>query len=187
MHRARMSKPSTPLPILVIIFVAIQLFLPLSYYWGENVYDERFAWRMFSPIRMAKCSIRVYSVRNGERTPLNLAKRYHVAWVNLAKRARPDVLHGMMRDLCSTYSDVRLSVSCDTPEAARVGVCIDPRDRDGDGVPDGYRRRLGCNLPSPESCFQADCGAQDTSTCIQSKCRTQLFRPDVNQCDKDRG
>ncbi|MBW2464764.1 MAG: hypothetical protein JRH11_24155, partial [Deltaproteobacteria bacterium] len=37
---------------LIVAFLAFQLLLPLRYYMGSDEFDERFAWRMFSPIRM---------------------------------------------------------------------------------------------------------------------------------------
>ena len=38
----------------IAVFIATQLVLPLRYYvLRDDEHDERFAWRMFSPMRMA--------------------------------------------------------------------------------------------------------------------------------------
>jgi hypothetical protein len=43
----------------IIAFLAVQLLLPLHYYLvRHDPHDERFAWRMFSPMRMADCAVR---------------------------------------------------------------------------------------------------------------------------------
>jgi len=40
----------------IAVFVIAQLLLPLHYYLArKDPHDERFAWRMFSPMRMARC------------------------------------------------------------------------------------------------------------------------------------
>ncbi len=43
--------------VLILLFLTVQFALPLRYYLGDDRYDERFAWRMFSPIRMVKCQV----------------------------------------------------------------------------------------------------------------------------------
>ena len=35
--------------IFIVAVIASQIWLPLSYYLGDDPFDERFAWRMFSP------------------------------------------------------------------------------------------------------------------------------------------
>lgn len=97
--------------IFIGCFLAIQLALPLSYYTcRQDKFDERFAWRMFSPTRFTHCAVR-FTV-NGK--PENLHQTFHEAWVNLAKRARRDVLESMAKRLCSDNkdADVRLLMSC---------------------------------------------------------------------------
>jgi len=97
--------------IFIGLFLAIQLALPLSYYTcRQDTFDERFAWRMFSPTRFIKCSVS-FTV-NGKRE--NLHQTFHEAWVNLAKRARRDVLWHMADRLChdNKGADVRLRMTC---------------------------------------------------------------------------
>lgn len=94
---------------LAVAFVAVQLLLPLQYYCGrQDKHDERFAWRMFSPMRMTTCN--PVFTRNGQ--PIVLGNRYHEAWGTLAKRGRQVVLDAMAKDLCQPGADVRLTMTC---------------------------------------------------------------------------
>ena len=182
MHVAPMSRGTAQIPTLVTVFVVIQVVLPLTYYFGNDVFDERFAWRMFSPVRMARCALEVYLYDEPQPKQVRLGKRFHVAWVNLAKRARPAVVDGMVKALCETHNDIRINLSCEAPESSRIGICIDSQDRDGDGIPDGYARRLGCNLPTAEACYQEDCAQKSNSECKAKLCRMTLLDGTQNLC-----
>ena len=41
------------------LFLLFQFAMPLAYYFGDQAYDERFSWRMFSPVHLERCSIDV--------------------------------------------------------------------------------------------------------------------------------
>ncbi|HEY5952133.1 MAG TPA: hypothetical protein VIV40_41835 [Kofleriaceae bacterium] len=95
----------------ILAFVAIQLLLPLHYYFmRHDPHDERFAWRMFSPMRMTQCSPR-FAV---DKQPVQLGAEFHEAWVEIAKRGRYAVLEGMAEKLCKDHpgKSVELSVDC---------------------------------------------------------------------------
>ena len=114
----------------IVAFLAIQLLLPLHYYvLRHDPHDERFAWRMFSPMRMAKCSTR-FSVDN---QPVQLGSEFHEAWVEIANRGRYAVLEAMASKLCQEHPGkaVELSVDCtylDRPSAhlGHPDMCKEP-------------------------------------------------------------
>ena len=114
----------------ILVFLAIQLLLPLHYYLlRDDPHDERFAWRMFSPMRMARCITRI----NVDKQPLQLGTKFHEAWIEVANRGRYVVLEAMAAKLCEENpgKQVELAVDCtylDRP-AAHLGhadMCKEP-------------------------------------------------------------
>jgi hypothetical protein len=95
----------------IAVFVVVQLLLPLHYYLvRRDPHDERFAWRMFSPMRMARCTPKV--VLDGK--PLELESEFHEAWLELAERGRFVVIEAMAEHLCRKHpgSSVVVTVDC---------------------------------------------------------------------------
>lgn len=181
-----MKGPPSIATIAIGAFLLLQIGLPLSYYLGDNEYDERFAWRMFSPVRMARCSFQLSTYENGTFQPLPLSKEYHVVWINLAKRARVGVIDAMVERSCRSHTDVRVDLRCATPKAPAIGLCRNAMDADGDGTPDGYNSLVGCAESTPEACFQADCPSGELAGCKARLCSRQLSSPDQNRCSEYR-
>ncbi len=99
------------LGIAITVFVVIQLLLPLHYYIARrDPHDERFAWRMFSPMRMTRCQPKV--LLDGK--PFDLRNEFHEAWVETAARGRFSVIEAMGARLCATHpgTEVRFSIDC---------------------------------------------------------------------------
>ena len=163
-------------------FIAVQMWLPLSYYLGEHEYDERFAWRMFSSVRMTRCDFEVYDGSDGGLQRLSLTKRNHIVWVNLAKRARLSVIDKLVAGLCESHHDIRVRLSCTVPNGPIIGLCRNRVDGDQDGTPDGYNRMIGCALESPSDCFLRDCPEGNVDTCYSRLCREEILEPDTNRC-----
>lgn len=95
----------------IMVFVTIQLLLPLHYYLvRRDPHDERFAWRMFSPMRMTRCQPKL--VLDGK--PFDLHNEFHEAWIEIAGRGRYSVIEAMAARLCETHpgSEVRFSIDC---------------------------------------------------------------------------
>jgi hypothetical protein len=95
----------------ILTFLAIQLLLPLHYYFARrDPHDERFAWRMFSPMRMVKCTPNL--TIDGKRQ--NLGNEFHEAWIEIAKRGRFVVIEAMAAHLCEQHptSSVIMSLDC---------------------------------------------------------------------------
>jgi hypothetical protein len=83
----------------IALFLLIQLALPATYYWRHDPHDERFAWRMFSATRMARCQPEIKIAGQ----PLALGTAFHEAWGELAKRGRLSVLSAMGEKLCRDH------------------------------------------------------------------------------------
>jgi hypothetical protein len=94
----------------ILVFVASQLLLPLRYYVAHrDPHDERFAWRMFSPMRMAHCSPKF--ALDGK--PLELEATFHDAWIKLAERGRFVVIEAMADHVCKQHPGSSVTVSLD--------------------------------------------------------------------------
>jgi hypothetical protein len=94
----------------IAVFVVTQLLLPLHYYFGRrDPHDERFAWRMFSPMRMAHCTPKV--TLDGK--PLDLESEFHEAWIELGNRGRLVVVEAMGEHLCRKHPGSAVVVTMD--------------------------------------------------------------------------
>lgn len=81
----------------ILAFLAAQMLIPLHYYAvRRDVHDERFAWRMFSPMRMTRCR---WAFSIGKQ-PLTLGTQFHEAWLEIASRGRMTVVEQMAAKLC---------------------------------------------------------------------------------------
>lgn len=106
-----MQLPTTWRGRFILAFLLVQLHLPLRYYLSHrDPHDERFAWRMFSPIRMAQCKP---NVTIGDE-PAALNREFHEAWIEIAKRGRFVVVEAMGAKLCAKYlgKEVRVTLDC---------------------------------------------------------------------------
>ena len=114
----------------IAVFVLVQLLLPLHYYFArKDPHDERFAWRMFSPMRMAKCRLG-FTV---DKQPVDLGTRFHEAWIEVAQRGRVSVIEAMAHKLCTANpgKPVDVTLDCqymDRPNATYGGfdLCTRP-------------------------------------------------------------
>lgn len=83
---------------LIMIVLIAQLVIPLRYYVRHrDKHDERFAWRMFSPMRMARCAPRFIV----DEQPYPVSRKFHEAWVEIATRGRFEVIERMGATLCA--------------------------------------------------------------------------------------
>ena len=114
----------------ILVFVASQLALPLLYYVARrDPHDERFAWRMFSPMHMTRCTPTFKLDGN----PVALASEFHEAWLVLADRGRFVIIEKMAAHLCAQHpgSSVVVSLACtyiDRPATTYGGndMCRNP-------------------------------------------------------------
>ncbi|MCP4810479.1 MAG: hypothetical protein GY913_08645 [Proteobacteria bacterium] len=113
--------------IFIVAVLVVQALLPLRHYLGDDPYDERFAWRMFSPTRVVRCTV-AYTVDD---EPYPLEQRFHSGWITLLKRGRGDVHDAVDARICLTAGGqtVVKSAACKTVEddidvlAARQVLC----------------------------------------------------------------
>ncbi len=120
----------------IVLFLGGQLLAPASYYlWRDNPMDERFAWRMFSPVRMVRCT--AYAFEGQEK--VNLSNQVHMVWTTLMRRGRLDVVDAVAAQLCETSAtgQVSFEVQCILPD----GEVWRPR-RAGNSLCEGSRGSL---------------------------------------------
>ena len=114
----------------IVVFVLVQLLLPLHYYlFRHDPHDERYAWRMFSPMRMTQCAPH-FTV---DKTPVPMTKEFHEAWIEIANRGRFAVLEEMAAKLCTENpgKPIGLAMDCtylDRPTAhfGHADMCKEP-------------------------------------------------------------
>ncbi len=95
---------------------------PLHYYTcNGDKRDERFAWRMFSPIRSERCGTQF--LLGPARKPLKASQHFHSAWVGLANRGRRQVIEAMGERLCKTFpgQELHIRVVCETEPGSTRG------------------------------------------------------------------
>ena len=105
--------------VVILLVVVSQLLLPLHYYVArKDPHDERFAWRMFSPMRMARCAP---DFRINEK-PVAISTEFHEAWVELAKRGRFVVLEKMGARLCEKNPGAAVHMMMECQYIGRTGT-----------------------------------------------------------------
>ncbi len=116
------------------LWLAFHVLVPLRYYAlaDHDVYDERFAWRMFSAVRVQRCEVAVDETSIGTNRRVNLMTILPMPWVALVERNRPAVQRGMLAHLC------------ERPTApTRVEVRSTCTDASGERTP-ALRRAIDC-------------------------------------------
>ncbi len=105
-----------------LLVLVIQALVPLRYYMGDDVYDERFSWRMFSAIRMHECSLRATETVNGASREVPLMQTVQAGWVTTLNRNREAVMQRYLRWRCEQegVERARLHNACVSPEGRRV-------------------------------------------------------------------
>ncbi len=112
------------------LFVAFQLVVPLTYYLRDDPYDERFAWRMFSAVRLHRCQTSALERRDEDEIPIALAQELHRAWVNHLSRNRRDVVRAFLRKRCESHGVTSVVVrnDCVAPDGTALEPQIYERD-----------------------------------------------------------
>ncbi|MFT3923535.1 MAG: hypothetical protein QM778_13460 [Myxococcales bacterium] len=105
------------------LVVALQIAIPASYYLrSANLDDERFAWRMFSGVRLKHCS--VSAREHGEQLrnrSVPLRGALHGSWVHAIERGRERVIERFLSSRCSpSVSQVTLERRCEGVDDSRI-------------------------------------------------------------------
>lgn len=102
-----------------LVFLGLWLLLhvsvPLSYYLSSDIYDERFAWRMFSAVRVQQCALDARETQGERSQPIALQSVLPAPWVALLQRNRPAVLRRFLDWRCASDahpSEVQLTHTC---------------------------------------------------------------------------
>lgn len=114
-----MQQASQRNKILIGAILALHILLPLSYYtFRSDIFDERFAWRMFSDVRQMKCRASAFREdAAGRKTRLAPHQDIQVAWFNLMKRNRAPVIEKYLSRMCEKDDAEKAFV---TTQCARV-------------------------------------------------------------------
>ncbi len=170
---------------LILAFLVLQLALPASYYLAGDTLDERFAWRMFSPVRTVSCQVTLYDDSSGTPRRLQLLRETHVAWKRLLERGRRHILQGFARHWCAQVPGRRLTadVECRTPDAMALGICrTTGRSLDEAGRRASFRAAPACAGRDPDVCYREECGDRDVATCYRARCRMRPIPRDLELC-----
>jgi hypothetical protein len=173
----------------IVAWLAVQIALPLRYYLRDDAFDERFAWRMFSPVRPLGCQVAFYDETGGAPRPVELSSRIHAVWISLLQRARPSVVEAFARSYCAERPGtvLRVDLTCSTPDSLHLAVCKAPLDdADHDGVPDAFAEAPDCAGRDAAACFREECGDRDAAACKEARCRTRPFPRDADLCREAR-
>jgi len=124
---------------LILAFLAYQVAMPLRYYLNDLGYDERFSWRMFSTLRLQRCTVQVHETVGGVEQLLDLTKELQVAWIGMLERYRRPVIDKLLARRCAgeKVSRVLFTRSCtDTDGSALPDVTVSLDCRSGELVAD---------------------------------------------------
>ncbi|TNE90164.1 MAG: hypothetical protein EP330_08890 [Deltaproteobacteria bacterium] len=121
-----------PRDVFIVVWIVVQMALPFSYYLRSERaerYDERWSWRMFSDVRMVRCTAE-FSVDGRD---VNLSQEFHMAWDSLLKRARPQVVDAVTERLCTANpgKPVTMRLHCREPDGSRNVLDAGQDDRCG--------------------------------------------------------
>jgi hypothetical protein len=81
-------------------FLAFQVVVPMTYYLRDDAYDERFAWRMFSAVRLHQCRTTASEDSGAGFETILLARVIHNAWIEHLGRNRRDVVDAFLLRRC---------------------------------------------------------------------------------------
>ncbi|MDB4976346.1 MAG: hypothetical protein JWN48_4687 [Myxococcaceae bacterium] len=81
----------------------LQLAIPSSYYLlRDDPDDERFAWRMFSSVRLTRCEVSAFERGSeGVRRPIDLPRSLHASWIRSLERGRVRVVRQFLATRCA--------------------------------------------------------------------------------------
>ena len=85
------------------VFLLVQVATPISYYLGDEPFEERFAWRMFSPLQMRPCSFSValqFGPDLEDRRPISFPSIIEAWWIDGLERNRPRIVRAVLNHAC---------------------------------------------------------------------------------------
>ena len=89
--------------VLIVIFLALQIIIPLTYYLGNEPTSERFSWRMFSSVDLSTWDTKVFATveQNGKlvEQEIQVAASMQETYVKTIERAQFDIVEVFLRKL----------------------------------------------------------------------------------------
>lgn len=83
------------------LLVALQVAIPASYYLvRENSDNERFAWRMFSAVRLKRCDVLAFDGEGERLRPIDLSRALHASWQRTLERGRRGAISEFLARRC---------------------------------------------------------------------------------------
>jgi len=107
------------------LLVALQIAIPAAYYVRGDRDDERFAWRMFSAVRVQRCRVRGLDSVGAERPRrIELDGALHSGWVRALERGRERVIERFLRTRCqrSSVTSSELRRECEDAANRELGA-----------------------------------------------------------------
>jgi|GEM_PF-2629426 hypothetical protein len=135
------ARPGTRIlaSVLIAIYLAVQLLLPLRYYSGASQADPRFSWRMFSSTGQKHCLAKAYEIirQDGKllERPLQLDSVLPRSWLHILKTSHQQ---NVVEEFLSWY--------CQRPGIVQVRYESDCTLADGTQLP---RIRLESDRKAP--------------------------------------
>lgn len=83
------------------LLVLAQIALPASYYVRNDEDDERFAWRMFSAVRLKRCELEAWEQTEQEEREVELSSAVHASWQRTLERGRRAVIEHFLEQRCA--------------------------------------------------------------------------------------
>lgn len=104
------------------LVIALQIAVPASYYFKADRDDERFAWRMFSAVRVKRCEVRLRELKGGQLQEAKLEYLLHASWRQALARGRRRVMEKLLSERCRTpgLQRVELVRSCKDAKGAAL-------------------------------------------------------------------
>ena len=120
-----------------MLAVAAQLLVPLTYYLRDDPYDERFAWRMFSGVRLQQCDALATEVHAGSERRVALYGALSPGWVANLERNRRVVIDRYLEHRCALegVSAVRVVNQCRDVDGSALAPIEYERDCTGEEAP----------------------------------------------------
>ena len=122
-YRSQLNPPaSTRAYAWLWLVVALQVAIPASYYLRPSDRDdERFAWRMFSGVRLKRCTVSArQQLNDGSTRALPVRGALHGSWVHALERGRRRVIERFLGSRCGPdVATVTLERRCESVDSAQ--------------------------------------------------------------------
>ena len=110
--------------LLILAYLVVQFVGPVHYYLYSDPYDERFAWRMYSPMRMVTCKARVSEGVGASQREIKLSREIGMPWVKGIRRGNLRVLDAYAEHRCASMrsegipAHVFAAIYCQLPDGS---------------------------------------------------------------------